>query len=129
MIGHIDFQGRALVTIPVRISLNGARTPVEVWVDTGFTGDIVSPSSQIRELGLQASSVVQTAMADGRETSLDCFVAWLDWFGKLQVYWLPVKRSVVDLAIESRLSFVESMSFVRFSTSKFASTIGHDVRR
>ncbi len=31
--------------------------------------------------------------------------------GKL--YWLPVKRSVVDLAIESRLKLVESMAFVR----------------
>ena len=32
---------------------------------------------------------------------------------RLEVYWLPVKRSVVDLGIESRLSLVESMSFVR----------------
>ena len=30
-----------------------------------------------------------------------------------KVYWLPVKRSVVDLAIESRLKLVESMAFVR----------------
>ncbi len=29
------------------------------------------------------------------------------------LYWLPVKRSVVDLAIESRLKLVESMAFVR----------------
>ncbi len=31
----------------------------------------------------------------------------------VDVYWLPVKRSVVDLAIESRLKLVESMAFVR----------------
>ena len=82
MIGHIDLQGRALLTIPVRSSLNGPETPVEVWVDTGFTGDIVLPTSQIKQLGLRESSVVQTAMADGREASLDSFVAWMDWFGE-----------------------------------------------
>ena len=30
-----------------------------------------------------------------------------------RVYWLPVKRSVVDLAIESRVKLVESMAVVR----------------
>lgn len=84
MIGHIDLQGRALLAIPVCSSLNGPGTPVEVWVDTGFTGDIVLPTSQIKQLGLRESSVVQTAMADGREASLDSFVAWVDWFGELE---------------------------------------------
>lgn len=82
MNGRVDLQGRALLAIPVRSSPDRAETSVEMWVDTGFTGDVVLPLSLIQQLGLQASSMVQTAMADGRETALDSFVAWLDWFGE-----------------------------------------------
>ena len=73
-----------MLTIPVCCSPNGSESPIEVWVDTGFTGDLVLPISRINELGLRASSVVETAMADGREISLDSFVAWVDWFGELE---------------------------------------------
>ena len=82
MRGHIDLQGRALLTIPVSCSPDGPESAIEVWVDTGFTGDLVLPNNRIQELGLRESSVVQTAMADGREISLDSFVAWVDWFGE-----------------------------------------------
>ncbi len=84
MNGNVDVQGRALLTIPICNAPNSSETPVEMWVDTGFTGDLVLPISQIKQLGLRESSVVQTAMADGRETALDSFVAWLNWFGELR---------------------------------------------
>ena len=75
MNGVVDSQGRALLAIPIRNSTDGEETPVEVWVDTGFTGDLVLPKSQIERLGLRESSVIQTTMADGRETALESFVA------------------------------------------------------
>ena len=85
MIGRVDLQGRALLTIPVSNASDGRPiTVVEVWSDTGFTGDLVLPLNQIKELGLRPSSVVQTTTADGRESSKDRFVAWIDWFGSLE---------------------------------------------
>ena len=84
MKSHIDLQGRALLTIPVSCSPDGPESPIEFWVDIGFTGDLVLPIHRINELRLRESSVVGTAMADGRELSLDSFVAWVNWFGELE---------------------------------------------
>ena len=84
MNGAVDSQGRALLTIPIRNSPDCTATEVSVWVDTGFTGDLVLPKDQIKRLGLRESVVIQTTLADGREAELESFVAWLDWFGELQ---------------------------------------------
>ena len=84
MNGIVDSQGRALMTVPIRNIPDGTAIPVSVWLDTGFTGDLVLPKSQIEQLGLSVSSIVQTILADGREAKVESYVAWLDWFGELQ---------------------------------------------
>ena len=84
MNGAVDSQGRALLTLPIRNAPDGSATQVSVWVNTGFTGDLVLPKDQIKRLGLRESAVIQTTLADGREAELESFVAWLDWFGELQ---------------------------------------------
>ncbi len=84
MNGTVDSQGRALLPISVRNAPNGSETRVDVWVDTGFTGDLVLPKDQIQRLGLRPSLIVQTTLADGRTAKLESFVAWIDWFGELQ---------------------------------------------
>ena len=70
------------MSIPIRDAPDTEDTSIDVWVDTGFTGDLVLPKSQIEQLGLQQSSVIQTMMADGRKSAMESYVAWLDWFGK-----------------------------------------------
>ena len=84
MNGIVDFQGRALLSIPIRDAPDTEDTSIVVWVDTGFTGDLVLPKSQIEQLGLQQSSVIQTMMADGRKSAMESYVAWLDWLGELR---------------------------------------------
>ena len=84
MKGVVDFQGRALLPIVVRSAPDGSETRIDVWVDTGFTGDLVLPRDQIHRLGLCESAVIQTTLADGREAEIESFIAWLDWFGELQ---------------------------------------------
>ena len=84
MNGSVDSQGRALLPIDVRRTPDGSTTRIDVWVDTGFTGDLVLPKDQILRLGLPASAVVQTTLADGHEAEIESFIAWLDWFGELQ---------------------------------------------
>ena len=52
MNGQVDLQGRALLTVPIRTAPDAATSPVEVWIDTGFTGELVVPRSQIDKLRL-----------------------------------------------------------------------------
>ena len=84
MNGSVDSQGRALLPISLLHTPNGPATQLNVWVDTGFTGDLVLPKDQIEHLGLRACLIVQTTLADGSAATLDSFVAWIDWFGELQ---------------------------------------------
>ena len=40
MNGQVDLQGRALLTVSIRTAPDAATSPVEVWIDTGFTGEL-----------------------------------------------------------------------------------------
>ena len=40
MNGQVDLQGRALLTVSIRTAPDSATSPVEVWIDTGFTGEL-----------------------------------------------------------------------------------------
>ena len=82
MNGLVDVQGRALLTVPIRVEPRAAASHVEVWIDTGFTGELVMPRSQIDRLGLKPGLMVRAVLADGRNLRLKSFVAWIDWFGE-----------------------------------------------
>ena len=82
MNGLVDLQGRALLTIPIHTTPEAEAIPVEVWIDTGFTGELVMPRSQIDRLGLKPGLMVRAILADGRNSRLKSFVAWIDWFGE-----------------------------------------------
>ena len=79
---QVDLQGRALLTVPIRSTPDAEPLPVEVWIDTGFTGELVMPRSQIDWLRLKPGLMVRAVLADGRESRLKTFVAWIDWFGE-----------------------------------------------
>lgn len=82
MNGLVDLQGRALLTVPIRTAPEAETLPIEVWIDTGFTGELVMPRSQIERLGLKPGLIVRAILADGRNSRLKSFVAWIDWFGE-----------------------------------------------
>ena len=82
MNGTVDRRGRALLTIPVRPTEDGSESPIDIWVDTGFTGDLILPRPLIEQLGLLESSVVKAAMGDGRKAEMNTFRAWINWFGE-----------------------------------------------
>lgn len=67
MIGRVDSLGRALVTVSLHASGEGATCDVEAWIDTGFNGDLVLPQHQIDDLELQESGTVKAILADGSE--------------------------------------------------------------
>ena len=84
MNGVVDLKCRALLPISIRVSADGPDRPLQAWVDTGFTGELVMPRLQIETLDLARGMMVEAILGDGRETRLDAFVAWTDWFGELR---------------------------------------------
>jgi len=53
---------------------------VHVWIDTGFTGELVFPKDIIRQLELIKSGSVDAILADGTPTELDTFSCRILWF-------------------------------------------------
>ena len=79
--GIVDEFGRAL--LPLLLQTKPTESPIEivVWIDTGFTGDLVLPVSTVHQLGLKLVSNVEARLADGSISSYDVFVGWTTWFG------------------------------------------------
>lgn len=83
MNGHVDDYGRALITVTLRNPLTNAAISTDVWVDTGFTGELLLPQEKIAalDLGRSQSLSVQAELGDGTRTTLDTHVCAIEWFG------------------------------------------------
>lgn len=84
MIGRIDPRGRALIRVPLRPATNAPFTEIEVWIDTGFTGELVLPQALIEQLNLAPAAYVKARLADGSEVALPSYVCTVQWFGELE---------------------------------------------
>jgi clan AA aspartic protease len=82
MKGTVDNGGRALITVALRKSVNAVEVPISVWIDTGFTGDLVLPAILIERLALEASGSVDAILADGSQIELSTYSCLIDWFGQ-----------------------------------------------
>ena len=77
MTGAVDSTGRALLRVRVRHPVTVAETELDVWVDTGFTGDLVLPQVQVDALSLPAGLAVRALLADGSDRILNAFSSLL----------------------------------------------------
>ena len=84
MKGHVDHLGRALLTVTLHVSYESPPHEVEVWIDTGFNGDLVLPQLQIDSLDLPTSGTVKAILADGSEIALKRYLCHIDWFGEIR---------------------------------------------
>ena len=82
MNGHVDNNGRALVTVSVRPSDAAADREIQTWIYTGFNGDLLLPKEQIDDLALTHSGTVKAILADGSEVALQRYICLIDWFGE-----------------------------------------------
>jgi clan AA aspartic protease len=80
MIGVIDDFGRALLSVSLRSALDESAELLEVWVDTGFTGELVLPHRVIELFRLPKSGSVDAILADGSAVELSTFTCFIDWF-------------------------------------------------
>jgi clan AA aspartic protease len=82
MNGSVDRYGRALVNISVRPSDVAAAREIQVWIDTGFNGELVLPHQLIDDLALSQSGTIKATLADGSEVALRRDACLIDWFGE-----------------------------------------------
>lgn len=82
MNGFIDEIGRALLGIEIRPDSSSQAVAIEVWIDTGFTGDLVLPQATIDALALRQSGSVDAILADGSEIELKTYTCFINWFGE-----------------------------------------------
>ena len=81
MTGIVDSWGRALVRIRLRNPASQVEIESDVWIDTGFTGDLVLPERLLEYLGLQPASKVKAELGDGSEATFKTYAVLLQWFG------------------------------------------------
>lgn len=81
MKGIVDSGGRSLVTVALRSNQQPTEMQIDVWIDTGFTGDLVIPQSVIDTLGLPRSGSIDAVLADGSQTELNTYSCVIEWFG------------------------------------------------
>lgn len=84
MNGVVDNGGRSLLEVLLRKTPTSDSVLVNVWVDTGFTGDLVLPKSLIDEFELQRSGSVDGVLADGSEIELSTYTCAIEWFGSVR---------------------------------------------
>lgn len=82
MRGYIDSDGRALLSVEVRSDATSQTAVIDVWVDTGFTGDLVLPQQRIDTLALRHSGSVDAILADGSQIELRTYTCHVSWFGE-----------------------------------------------
>ena len=83
--GRIDEYGRALIDLSLRATPDSNFEDMEVWVDTGFTGDLLLPESLVNRLALSPSAIVEAVLADGSQNELVTYSCTVDWFGESRV--------------------------------------------
>lgn len=84
MKGIVDQAGRAILEIQLRSNSGHPFRTISVWIDTGFTGDLVLPKNAIDELELNPSGTVDGILADGSQTVLTTYHCEIDWFGRIR---------------------------------------------
>lgn len=80
--GRIDEYGRALINLTLRATPSSASQEIAVWVDTGFTGDLILPEQLVMQWGLSSSAIVEAVLADGSQSELVTYSCEVDWFGE-----------------------------------------------
>ncbi len=83
MIGKVDDRDRDLVDLDLRRTPSSPGASVKAWIDTAFDGHLVFPMPLIEELKLESLADTEAILADGRKVTLETFVCYLEWFGRL----------------------------------------------
>jgi clan AA aspartic protease len=81
MKGHVDGSGRAILAVGLKAGSQKVPHEIDVWIDTGFTGDLVVPRIIVDRLALQQTGTIDGILADGTQVLLETFHCEIEWFG------------------------------------------------
>ena len=84
MKGTVDDSGRAILPVEILCGKHPVGVQVDVWIDTGFTGDLVLPQSLIEDLKLEVTGSIDGVLADGSQVELSTYHCQLNWFGRVR---------------------------------------------
>ena len=84
MKGIVDDSGRAILPVEILCTKHPTGVQVDVWIDTGFTGDLVLPESLIKDLKLEVTGSIDGVLADGSQVELSTYHCQLNWFGRVK---------------------------------------------
>ncbi len=84
MIGFVSPELRPYIRLTLR-GLKGVTREVEAWVDTGFDGALVLPTSIIRDMGLLPDPAISIQLADGSEVEMQSYKVTVVWDGQDRV--------------------------------------------
>ena len=83
MIGKVDTAGRSLLGVELRPDTSRSAVTIDVWIDTGFTGDLVLPQSVIDGLRLPKSGSV-AILGSGLQVELFTYTCAIECFGSVR---------------------------------------------
>ena len=95
--GRIDEYGRTLLNLSLRATPNAASLEIEVWVDTGFTGDLILPESLVIQWRPSSSAIVEAVLADGSQSELVTYSCEVNWFREPCVIEVIANQSRIPL--------------------------------
>ena len=84
MKGYVDQSGRAFLPVEIVSETLPTGIQIDVWIDTGFTGELILPEVVVKQLSLPVSGSVDGILADGSHTELSTYHCQLRWFGREQ---------------------------------------------
>lgn len=76
--GWVTPAREAVVPLVVQAP-SGRRLEAEAAIDTGFTGALTLPPSLVSDLELPLAGSTVATLADGRSTSLELYLATVEW--------------------------------------------------
>ena len=82
MLGFVDDGGRAIIEISIARAAGEPFTPLNAWIDTGCTVELVLPEGVVASLGLMPSSYSKVVLGDGSQVTLPSYSCLIDWFGR-----------------------------------------------
>jgi len=82
MTGCVDSNGRALIPITLEHPTSARSATLEIWIDTGFTGQVMISKTALATLNLPIAQKGVAILADGSTVSIQSYQGRLHWFGQ-----------------------------------------------
>lgn len=81
--GHVAAGQQAIIQV-VLLGPQGQEETIDAIIDTGFTGFLTLPLSQIARLGFPYEGVIDARLGDGRAVEFDMFAGAVVWEGQVR---------------------------------------------